>query len=40
MARLAEDPRPLLARARAILVECDANAFLFEVDDAAKDLGL
>ena len=34
MARLGEDPRPVLDRAREILVECDARALLFEVDDA------
>ncbi|MGH2590411.1 MAG: hypothetical protein ACRDGW_06400, partial [Actinomycetota bacterium] len=34
IARAGEDPTPLLERAREILVECDARAFLFEVDDA------
>jgi len=39
MGRLGEDARPVLERAREILVECDANAFLFEVDDAIAELG-
>jgi tetratricopeptide (TPR) repeat protein len=39
MARLGEDPGPVLERAREILVECDARAFLFEVDDAIAELG-
>jgi tetratricopeptide (TPR) repeat protein len=39
MDRLGEDPRPVLDRAREILVECDAKAFLFEVDDAIAELG-
>jgi len=34
MARAGEDPTAVLERAREILVECDARAFLFEVDDA------
>ena len=38
MARLGEDPGPVLERAREILVECDARAFLFEVDDAIADI--
>jgi class 3 adenylate cyclase/tetratricopeptide (TPR) repeat protein len=38
MARLGEDPRPELERAREFLVECDARAFLFEVDDAVAEL--
>ena len=38
MARVGEDPRPTLERARAILLECDARAFLFEVDDALAEL--
>jgi hypothetical protein len=38
MARAGEDPRDTLARARAILLECDARAFLFEVDDAEAEL--
>jgi len=32
-ARLGEDPAELLGRARDILVECDAQLFLFEVDE-------
>jgi tetratricopeptide (TPR) repeat protein len=38
MAGTGEDPLPTLERAREILVECDAQAFLFEVDDAIADL--
>jgi hypothetical protein len=38
MGRLGEDARPVLERAREILVECDAQAFLFEVDDAIAEL--
>ena len=38
MARAGEDPRPVLERAREILVECGAQAFLFEVDDAVADI--
>ena len=38
MAQLGEDPRPTLERARTILLECDARAFLFEVDDALAEL--
>ena len=38
MAKLGEDPRPTLERARTILLECDARAFLFEVDDAIAEL--
>ena len=38
MARLGEDPRATLERARAILLECDARVFLFEVDDALAEL--
>jgi class 3 adenylate cyclase/tetratricopeptide (TPR) repeat protein len=34
VARLGENPRPTFERAREILLECDARAFLFEVDDA------
>jgi ATP/maltotriose-dependent transcriptional regulator MalT len=37
-ARAGEDPRPALERAREILVECGARAFLFEVDDATAEL--
>jgi tetratricopeptide (TPR) repeat protein len=40
MARTGEDPREVLQRARDLLIECDARAFLFEVDDAMTDLGL
>jgi class 3 adenylate cyclase/tetratricopeptide (TPR) repeat protein len=39
MARTGEDPRPVLERAREILLECDARAFLFEVDDAVAGRG-
>jgi len=39
MARTGEDPRPVFERARDILVECDARAFLFEVEDAIAALG-
>jgi class 3 adenylate cyclase/tetratricopeptide (TPR) repeat protein len=38
MARAGGDPRDIFARARAILLECDARAFLFEVDDAEAEL--
>jgi tetratricopeptide (TPR) repeat protein len=38
MARVREDPRPTLERARAILLECDARAFLPEVDEALAEL--
>jgi class 3 adenylate cyclase/tetratricopeptide (TPR) repeat protein len=34
IARMGEDPRPVFERAREILLECDARAFLFEVEDA------
>jgi hypothetical protein len=34
-----EDPRELLERARAILLECDAKLFLVEVDEALAELG-
>ncbi|MGH2590104.1 MAG: tetratricopeptide repeat protein, partial [Actinomycetota bacterium] len=34
IARAGENPTPVLERAREILVECDARAFLFEVDAA------
>ncbi len=37
-AQLGEDPHPKLGRARAILLGCDARAFLFEVDDALAEL--
>jgi predicted nucleic acid-binding Zn ribbon protein len=40
MARVGEDPHDVLQRARDLLIECDARAFLFEVDDAIADLGL
>jgi hypothetical protein len=39
MASLGEDPRPTLERARTILLECDARAWLFDVDDALAELG-
>jgi len=38
-ARVGEDPRDVLQRARDLLIECDARAFLFEVDDAIAELG-
>jgi tetratricopeptide (TPR) repeat protein len=38
MARLGEDPRPTLERARQIMLECDARAWLFEVDRALAEL--
>ena len=33
MTRAGKDPGELLARAREILIECDAQLFLFEVDE-------
>jgi class 3 adenylate cyclase/tetratricopeptide (TPR) repeat protein len=36
-ARAGEDGRPLFERARQILLECDARAFLFEVEDAIAE---
>ncbi len=38
MARAGRDPRPVLERAREILVECDARLFLPEVDEALAAL--
>jgi class 3 adenylate cyclase/tetratricopeptide (TPR) repeat protein len=38
MARLGEDPRPTLERAREILLGCDARLFLPEVDEALAGL--
>jgi class 3 adenylate cyclase/tetratricopeptide (TPR) repeat protein len=38
MARVGEDPMPVYDRARAVLLECGARAFLFEVEDAIADL--
>ena len=38
MARAGEDARPVLERAEAILLECDARAFLFEVQEAIAEL--
>ena len=38
MARLGEDPRSTLERARTILLECDARLFLSEVDEALAEL--
>jgi tetratricopeptide (TPR) repeat protein len=38
MARAGEDPREVLTRARALLLECDARLFLPEVDDALAEL--
>ncbi|MEA2521830.1 MAG: hypothetical protein QOI81_1476 [Actinomycetota bacterium] len=37
MATLGEDPRETLEEARRILTECDARAFLFEVDAVSTD---
>ncbi len=39
MTRAGQDPGPTLERAREILLECDARAFLFEVDEALAELG-
>ncbi len=39
MARIGEDPGPVLERAREVLTDCDARAFLFEVEDGLADLG-
>jgi hypothetical protein len=39
MARVGDDPHPTLERSREILLECDARAFLFEVDEALAELG-
>jgi class 3 adenylate cyclase/tetratricopeptide (TPR) repeat protein len=39
MTRAGGDPRELLERARALLFECDARLFLFEVDEALAELG-
>jgi class 3 adenylate cyclase/tetratricopeptide (TPR) repeat protein len=38
MIRAGEDPREVLERARAILLECDAKLFLFEIDKAFAEL--
>jgi class 3 adenylate cyclase/tetratricopeptide (TPR) repeat protein len=38
MAQLGEDPRPTLERAREVLLECGARAFLFEAEDALAQL--
>jgi tetratricopeptide (TPR) repeat protein len=40
MARVGEDPRDVLHRARDLLVESDARAFLVDVDDAIAELGV
>ena len=37
MRRNGEDPREVLEHARAILLECDAKLFLFEVDEALAE---
>jgi hypothetical protein len=37
MARTGRDPREVLERARVILTECDANLFLFEVDEVLAE---
>ena len=33
MVRVGEDPNPVLERARDVLLQCDARAFLFEVEE-------
>jgi tetratricopeptide (TPR) repeat protein len=38
MVQLGEDPTELLQQARKIMVECDANLFLFEVDEVLAQL--
>jgi tetratricopeptide (TPR) repeat protein len=38
-ARMGEDARPTLARARELLVACDAQLFLLDVDAALAELG-
>jgi tetratricopeptide (TPR) repeat protein len=38
MARAGEDPREMLERARALLTECDARLFLFEVDEVLAEV--
>jgi class 3 adenylate cyclase/tetratricopeptide (TPR) repeat protein len=38
MAAVGEDPREVLEQARRVLLECDARAYLFEVDDALAEL--
>jgi hypothetical protein len=38
-ARLGEDPGPTFERARPLLLECDARAFLFQVEDSIADTG-
>jgi class 3 adenylate cyclase/tetratricopeptide (TPR) repeat protein len=38
MARVGEEPRPMFERARNLLLECDARAFLFEVDEGLAGL--
>ena len=38
MTRAGEDPHELLERARSILLECDANLFLVEVDEALTEV--
>ena len=40
MARVGEDPRDVLHRARDLLIESDARAFLVDVDDAIAELGV
>jgi hypothetical protein len=37
MARAGQDPHDVLDRARQILIECDANLFLFEVDEVTAE---
>jgi len=37
MVRARQDPRGVLERARAMLTECDARLFLFEVDEVTAD---
>ena len=38
MTRAGEDPHELLERARSILLECDANLFVVEVDEALTEV--
>jgi hypothetical protein len=39
MAHAGQDPAEVLERARDILTECDAQLFLFEVDEVLAALG-
>ena len=38
MVRAGEDPREVLERARALITECDARLFLFEVDEVLAEV--